>query len=142
MAANDTYDLLSLLPNSPYTLAYALPLFIVSLILTFAGCFLTLDRTSVFPSSIPSQAIPIATSSFLSRLHLLSLGGGIGGLCAGYAFGVHFSTLLSLALPSTTPTPTLSHKAFLAVWVVSALACLAVAGRWKYAAIAFTCLSG
>ena len=86
MTANDTYDLLSLLPTSSYTLVYALPLFVVSTVLTFAGCFLTLDRTRTFPSSAPLTTTASKRAS-LRWLRYLNLGGGIGGLCGGYAFG-------------------------------------------------------
>ena len=87
MTTNASNDLLSLLPNTPYTLAYALPLFLVSMLLTFSGCFFTLDRTRAFPSTAPTQTSPLKKQSLLSRLQPLYLGGGIGGLCAGYAFG-------------------------------------------------------
>lgn len=159
MTSNDTtYDLLSLLPNTPYTLAYALPLFFISVILTFAGCFLTLDRTRAFPSTGQAQGAPLQRSA-LSRLRSLYLGGGIGGLCAGYAFGgaqydmkfciitdirvaVHFSTFLSVVLPNTTPTSPLGPKAFLAIWVVSTIFCLVLGGKWRYAAISLIGISG
>ncbi|KAI0698084.1 hypothetical protein BC835DRAFT_1413230 [Cytidiella melzeri] len=160
MTTNDTHDLLSLLPNTSYTLAYALPLFIVSIILTFAGCFLTLDRTRTFPSSVQAQAPPTKKPSLLSRLQPLYLGGGIGGCCGGYAFGgahhgvwhgawlltnktiVHFATFLSILLPNTTSTSPLGHKVFLAIWALSALVCLALGGKWKYAAISLIGVSG
>jgi len=142
MTTNDTYDLLSLLPSTSYTLAYTLPLFFVSALLTFAGCFFTLDRTRASSPTKQIQARPPEKPSPISWLEPKYLGGGVGGLCAGFAFGVHFSTLLSLLLPSTTSTSPLGHKAFLAIWVAAALICLALCGKWKYAAIAVIGLSG
>lgn len=100
MTTNDTYDLLSLLPTTSYTLVYALPLFLVSTLLTFAGCFLTLDRTRTFPSSAPAPTSR-GKRPVLSWLRLLNLGGGIGGLCGGYAFGgmrLYYSAIFRLYL--------------------------------------------
>jgi hypothetical protein len=91
MASDDTNDLLSLLPTTPYTLAYALPLFVISILLTFAGCFFTLDRTRSFTPAPHVQPSPRSGQSLFSRLQHLYLGGGIGGLCAGYAFGGMYS---------------------------------------------------
>ena len=90
MTTNDTYTLLSLLPSTSYALSYALPLFFVSLLLTFTGCFLTLDRTRTFaPSSVPpsaprskrvcAQLLPDKCSALLE--------GGVGGMASGYGFG-------------------------------------------------------
>ncbi len=90
MSSNETYDMLSsLLPSTSYMLAYSLPLLFVSALLTFAGAFLTLDRTHSFPSSNASSD----HSSHGKRTCLTSfrwssfLEGGVGGLCSGYAFG-------------------------------------------------------
>lgn len=86
VSANQTALLTQLLPSTTYTLAYALPLLLSSLILTFAGAFLTLDRSRSFPpsyDSIPGDFFPNKRNK---KLHWL-LEGGIGGLAAGYVFG-------------------------------------------------------
>ncbi|KAI0088722.1 hypothetical protein BDY19DRAFT_1048650 [Irpex rosettiformis] len=142
MTTNDTYSLLSLLPSTPYKLAYTLPLFLFSLLLTTAGCFLILDRTRSFSPIRSSQVASPEQQPPLFRLYPLHLGGGIGGLCAGYAFGVHLSTFLSVVLPNVTLASFLGHKAFLAIWVVSALVCMSLGGKWKYVALALTGISG
>lgn len=90
---NSDYSLSTLLESTPYKLAYSLPLLFVSLILTFAGAFLILDRTHAFaprhtPGLTPSpdgmsRGKPVQRS--LQRVLLLE--GGIGGLLSGYAFG-------------------------------------------------------
>ena len=90
MSANASYDLLSsLLPTTPFALAYVLPLLCLSLLLTFSGAFLTLDRTRVFPPAEPQrQAIAKTKLSWLSTTTWsLFLQGGVGGLCSGFAFG-------------------------------------------------------
>ena len=93
MTTNASYDLLSsLLPTTSFALAYALPLLLVSLALTFAGAFLTLDRTRVFPPSVsqrtsqPKSHARPSPASWTLLLH-----GGIGGLCSGYVFGGTFA---------------------------------------------------
>ena len=98
MTTNDTYTLLSLLPTTSYALSYALPLFFVSLLLTFVGCFLTLDRTRTFaPASVP----PSSSKSKRGCTHLLPdkwsavLEGGVGGLASGYSFGSMSRSLVS-----------------------------------------------
>lgn len=96
---NDVYTLLVLLPSTPYTLAYALPLFLVSALITCAGAFLTLDRTRVFPKTTAAQTKhTIANPSSLSRF---PLGGGIGGLCSGYAFGGELQLLAGIIAAHT-----------------------------------------
>lgn len=90
MTVNASYDLLSsLLPTTSFALAYTLPLLFVSILLTFTGAFLTLDRTRVFPPDVPSRRIPQSDKhAFLSSVSwALFLRGGLGGLCLGYAFG-------------------------------------------------------
>ena len=82
VSANQTVLLTTLLPSTTYTLAYCLPLLFVSLLLTFAGAFLTLDRSRAFSPSY--DILPGLTTK--RRLHWY-LEGGIGGLAAGYVFG-------------------------------------------------------
>lgn len=90
MTTNASYDLLSsLLPTTSFGLAYVLPLLFLSLLLTFAGTFLTLDRTRIFPPTEPRrQADSKAKLPWLSTITWsLFLRGGIGGLFSGFAFG-------------------------------------------------------
>lgn len=92
-SSTTSYDLLSsLLPSHTYTLVYALPLFFVSFILTFAGSFLTLDRTRSFaPSTTAPPQSTQKPSRICARLSSIKwstvLEGGIGGLASGYVFG-------------------------------------------------------
>ena len=83
-----TLTLVSLLgssPSSAFALAYALPLLFLSILLTFAGTFLTLDRTRSFPH--PSyKAIPGSLDAPKRRI-AFALEGGVGGLAIGYSFG-------------------------------------------------------
>lgn len=83
--SSELYNLQSLLPSTPYLLAYSLPLLLVSLILTFAGSFLTLDRTRSFPQKY--QPIPGSFGTQKSRKQFWILEGGIGGLAIGFVFG-------------------------------------------------------
>jgi hypothetical protein len=83
-------SLTNLLPTTSYILIYTLPLLFVSTLLTFAGTFLTLDRTRSFPpryDTIPGSFSPSAKKA--SFIFLLE--GGIGGLAAGYTFGGIFN---------------------------------------------------
>lgn len=86
VSANRTATLTTLLPSTTYTLPYTLPLLLCSLCLTFAGAFLTLDRSRSFPPKYD----PIPGDFFAqkqSRPVYSLLEGGIGGLAAGYVFG-------------------------------------------------------
>lgn len=82
---NDLHDLLStMLSSTSYTLTYSIPLILVSIPLTFAGAFLTLDRTRSFTSRPPPRS-PGArwyAAQFTSFLR-----GGLGGIAIGFAFG-------------------------------------------------------
>ena len=94
MSSDTISQLPPLLPTTPYLLAYTLPLLLLSLVLTFAGTFLTLDRTRSFPPSgagstyaplpIPGGFANKSTKSLASKW---VLEGGVGGLIGGYAFG-------------------------------------------------------
>ncbi|KAJ7176570.1 hypothetical protein C8R46DRAFT_1160522 [Mycena filopes] len=121
MAVDDSTTLTTLLPSTAYLLAYALPLLFISLLLTFAGAFLTLDRSR--------------------SIHFL-LEGGVGGLAAGYAFGVHLSTFLSLLVPAISTSSALNSKSFLAVWILSSVITTFLAGRWRYCALTLIGISG
>ncbi|PCH40314.1 hypothetical protein WOLCODRAFT_131346 [Wolfiporia cocos MD-104 SS10] len=148
MSSNSTdYSLSTLLSSSPYTLAYSLPLFFVSLVLTFAGTFLTLDRTRAFAPRSDIRASAPASKGELARVEhrvrwLLLLEGGLGGLSSGYVFGVHLATFLALLLPSVTTSPKLTDKSFMAVWILAAVCCTFVAGRWRYAALLSAGIAG
>lgn len=83
MTVNDQYPLTTLFPSTPYLLAYALPLFLLSLVLTFAGTFLTLDRTRSFAPHY--DAVPGAYER--PKKFRFVLEGGAGGLIIGYLFG-------------------------------------------------------
>ena len=86
MELNRTVLLTSLLPSSSYTLAYTLPLLLSSLCLTFAGAFLTLDRSRSFPPKYDSIPGDFIAQKRPRKFHWL-LEGGIGGLASGYVFG-------------------------------------------------------
>lgn len=82
VSGHQTVLLTTLLPSTTYTLAYCLPLLFASLLLTFAGAFLTLDRSRAFPPSYDS----LPGLKLKRRLNWY-LEGGIGGLVVGYVFG-------------------------------------------------------
>lgn len=96
MASNCSHCALGdLLDSTPYTLAYALPLLLISFVITFAGTFLTLDRTTIFaPRTNIVKSLPRNASGMKriesSLLWLSMFEGGVGGIAAGYAFaGTH-----------------------------------------------------
>ena len=79
-----TVRLTDLLPTSGYLLPYALFLFFASLILTFAGAFLTLDRTRSFtPVGDAFQDRQKSTSRLIASF----VRGGVGGILTGFVFG-------------------------------------------------------
>jgi hypothetical protein len=84
-------ELVPLLPTAPYLLIYSLPLLLFSLVFTFAGTFLTLDRTRTFPTrgtgAYASLPIPGSSNTFKKRKLIWVFEGGIGGLIGGYLFG-------------------------------------------------------
>lgn len=106
MASDTVSQLTPLLPTAPYLLAYALPLLLLSLVLTFAGTFLTLDRTRSFPSSsgVGSTYAPLPIPGGFTKKSTKSLAskwvleGGVGGLIGGYAFGGAFRLSSSLMI--------------------------------------------
>ncbi|KAF9523919.1 hypothetical protein CPB83DRAFT_820899 [Crepidotus variabilis] len=141
-------QLTPLLPSSPYLLPYALPLLLLSIVFTFAGTFLTLDRTRTFPKKsegavyaslpVPGALEPPKKKRKLSWV----LEGGVGGLIGGYLFGVHLSTALSLLIPSTTSSSPLSPKPFLAIWLLSTIFTTPLAGRYRHITYAIIPLTG
>lgn len=80
-----------LLPTTPYVLAYTLPLLLLSVLLTFAGTFLTIDRSRSFTPRSDASSYSSLPGAFdhpkKKRRFSWLLDGGIGGLASGYAFG-------------------------------------------------------
>ncbi|KAJ7678261.1 hypothetical protein DFH06DRAFT_1168277 [Mycena polygramma] len=139
MAADDSTTLTTLLPSTPYLLAFSIPLLLLSLLLTFAGAFLTLDRSRSFPP----ERYGVLPGAFEQKKRLIFLlEGGVGGLAAGYAFGVHLSSFLSLMVPAISSSTPLNSKSFLAVWLLSSVITTFLAGRWRYCALTFMGISG
>lgn len=124
-----TVRLTDLLPTNGYLLPYALSLFFSSLALNFAGAFLTLDRTRSF---VPAADVLQDRQKSVPRLIGSFFRGGIGGILTGYVFGVHFTTFLSVLIPSVTSSEPLKPVPFASVWLLSSLAISTAAGRWKY----------
>ncbi|PFH47851.1 hypothetical protein AMATHDRAFT_66634 [Amanita thiersii Skay4041] len=145
-----TVQLTTLLPSETYILVYALPLLLVSLLLTVAGTFLTLDRTRSFPPKYtPNDSDKVLYSSAASfeqrtrQSRWWVLGGGVGGLATGFVFGIHFVTFISLLVPNLSTSSALSPSAFLAVCFISSLITCGVSGRYRYCAVFFiSVLSG
>jgi len=65
--------------GEPYQLVYAVPLLVLSLPITFAAAFLTLDRTRTFtPMSVAVSTPSCGPWRFQ---------GGVGGMLGGWALG-------------------------------------------------------
>jgi hypothetical protein len=91
MATSTSTELTDLLRFTAYRLTYALPLLVLSTLLTFAGAFLTLDRTRSFrPRRDPHQVPGSFNLTKRSRRVRFYLQGGLGGLAIGYSFGRMF----------------------------------------------------
>ncbi|KAI9510258.1 hypothetical protein F5148DRAFT_1181046 [Russula earlei] len=136
-------ELTDLLPSAPYRLAYTLPLFALSALLTFAGAFLTLDRTRSFrPRSGPLHVPGSFNLMKKPRRFRFCLQGGLGGLAIGYSFGLHLSTFLALVVPNETTSAPLSPRAFLAVWVLTSIIFATFSGLLEHAAFAITGITG
>lgn len=93
--------LIDLVSTTPYLLAYALPLLLFSLVLAFAGAFLTVDRSRSF---VPNRQVPQISESYpttKSNHFRFYLEGGIGGILVGYCFGC-MSCPLSLRVLSVS----------------------------------------
>ncbi|KAG8890990.1 hypothetical protein FRB99_003844, partial [Tulasnella sp. 403] len=121
-----------LLPNS-YVLVYAIPLLLVSIVVTFAGAFLTLDRTRSFA--------PIEQPASRSKAPVWRLEGGVGGLMAGWLCGVHFTTYLALLILNRSHLK-LEAIQFLVIWVLCSALLAAIGGRWRIAASVFYAIVG
>jgi hypothetical protein len=91
MATQTNHSLVELtdfFPSTSYRLAYDLPLFALSLLLTFAGAFLTLDRTRSFrPRSDPLHVPGSFNLTKKPKRVRFYLQGGLGGVAIGYSFG-------------------------------------------------------
>ncbi|KAF8325349.1 hypothetical protein F5887DRAFT_1085593 [Amanita rubescens] len=149
MSNSTPTELTTLIASHTATLVYAIPLLIVSVILTFAGTFLTLDRTRSFPPKHDKTDKFIYSSyeSFEKRrkrgwFWWWRLEGGVGGLAVGFAFGVHLATFLALMVPNISTSPPLSSTAFLVVCIISAVLSCALSGRYRIATIVFAGISG
>lgn len=81
--SDDTFT--TLLSSLSSSLVYTVPLLIPSAILTFAGAFLTLDRTRTFrKATVPPLNTPNAYDRFFAWF---ALDGGVGGILIGYVCG-------------------------------------------------------
>ena len=161
MSSSSSQTLSELLSSTPHLLAYSIPLLILSILLNFAGTFLTLDRSRSFPPS--SSSLPLsAFDPPQKRLKFTwFLQGGIGGLATGYVFGrkftlpylitqisislsciVHLSTFLALLIPVISTSHALSSNAFIAVWILSCISTTILGGRFKYCALFFSAVLG
>ncbi|KAF8585723.1 hypothetical protein K439DRAFT_1660132 [Ramaria rubella] len=145
MATPATDITLSSLLPSPYVFIYSLPLLIAALVLTFAGAFLTLDRTRTFPPQAPVEAIPghYGLDGEKSKIKAWwVLEGGMGGLAGGWTFGTYLATFLCLLIPNRTSDTPLSSVQFLIVQVIVSLLFTFFAGRFKYAALGCIGMAG
>ncbi|KAI0288194.1 hypothetical protein BC826DRAFT_1107896 [Russula brevipes] len=144
MATNHSLiELTNFFPSAPYRLAYALPLFALSALLTFAGAFLTLDRTRSFrPRSEPLHVSGSFNLTEKPKRVRFYLQGGLGGVAIGYSFGLHLSTFLALVVPNETTSTPLGPKSFLAVWVLTSIPFAILSGLFEYAAFALTGITG
>ncbi|RPD54670.1 hypothetical protein L226DRAFT_90545 [Lentinus tigrinus ALCF2SS1-7] len=145
MSTTAETTLASLLSSSSFLLAYALPLFFLSLLLTFAGAFLTLDRTRAFAPRYDALKPPEATKFQHAEVlfkTVFRIEGGIGGIALGFVTGVHFTTFLALLIPNVSTSKPLSPGAFLAVWLLPSIACSVLAARWRFVTLAFAGIAG
>jgi len=88
--ASAQVELVALLPKTPYLLTFSLPLLLFSLVFTFTGTFLTLDRTRTFPTrgtGAVYTSLPMSSDTLKNRKFAWTFEGGIGGLIGGYLFG-------------------------------------------------------
>ena len=109
MSSASEATLSSLLPTSSFLLAYTLPVFFLSLLLTFAGAFLTLDRTRAFAPRYDALRPPEATKIQHAEVifkKIFRLEGGIGGMALGFVTGGEYRPLCPclLALIQSSPS--------------------------------------
>lgn len=127
---------LSQLLPSPYHIIYASLLLAFSVPVTFAGAFLTLDRTRSF------APLGLASTPLTAKESKWRLEGGVGGLLGGWLVGVHSSTFIALLIMNRTSAAPLGSIPFLLIWLLSALALSAISGRWKLVAVPLIGLGG
>jgi len=136
-------ELTDLFSSQSYRLAYELPLLALSIILTFAGAFLTLDRTRSFrPRSDPLYVPGSFNLAKRPKRGRLYLQGGLGGVAIGFSFGLHLSTFLALVVPNNTTSTPLGPKSFLAVWVLTSIPFAIFSGLFEHVALALTGITG
>ncbi|KAI5121055.1 hypothetical protein M0805_008572 [Coniferiporia weirii] len=137
-----TVQLTSLVGSStPFLLAYAVPLLLLSILITFAGTFLTLDRTRTFaPHSDVAHPLLgsfIKSHSAEQKAWSFRLGGGLGGIAIGYVFGIHITTFFSLLIMNKSSASALTPSTFLVVWIASVIPTTILGARWKVSALVF-----
>lgn len=88
----------SLLP-SHFVLIYAIPILVAAMPVTFAGAFLTLDRTRSFAPQVLLDTMPGEYHSKIRKTIMikswLGFEGGVGGLSGGWLFGGRLRLLLT-----------------------------------------------
>lgn len=88
---------MTFLVPSPYSLIYSIPLLLAASLLTFAGAFLTLDRTCTFAPQAPVEPPPDDYEWQNEKKPTIKtwwgLEGGAGGLAGGWVFGGTFVLL-------------------------------------------------
>jgi hypothetical protein len=91
MSSPSGSTLSGLVSTAPHLLAYSIPLLLISILLTFAGTFLTLDRSRSFAPSYSPVPLPGGFDRPKKKLDITwLLRGGVGGLANGYIFGRMF----------------------------------------------------
>ncbi|KAM6497588.1 hypothetical protein JOM56_005536 [Amanita muscaria] len=160
--ATTTTTLPTLLSTKPILLVYTIPLLIISVLLTFAGTFLILDRSYSFSprhGRTDKYIYPLSPRHSRWKRHKhyeddddpkrasfeqekepgwfwwWRLEAGVGGLAVGYLFGLHLTTFLFLLFPVLSP------PAFLSVSIVSSVALALLSARFKVATFLFSSLS-
>ena len=90
MSSDSAATLPALLATSSYLLAYTLPLLFLSLALTFAGAFLSLDRTRAFAPRYdalkPPETSKVQHAEVVLK-NVFRLEGGLGGVALGFVTG-------------------------------------------------------
>jgi hypothetical protein len=90
MSSPSGSTLSGLVSSTPHLLAYSIPLLLISILLTFTGTYLTLDRSRSFAPSYSPVPLPGGFDRPKKLDLTWLLRGGIGGLANGYIFGRMF----------------------------------------------------
>lgn len=99
-------ELTDLFSSQSYRLAYELPLLALSILLAFAGAFLTLDRTRSFrPRSDPLYVPGSFNLAKRPKRGRFYLQGGLGGVAIGFSFGRTFICILCRTEAEGYPSP-------------------------------------